>query len=226
MTVLFKPMMVADELRRLAACSKHLLKRNDDRRLLSAAAELEGWFQSRRPGSFPWTLDAPIETENSAFYQGEGNAHEVYARFTFLWHCERTDTEVASASNGGTNIAIVRSTDEELDKYHFDLCAGGAVGTSPIMHCFSHAQYSAGASFPRFPSMVLLPSDVLEMLLFELWPSDWPEAIDNAGNRLFKHHRGQRKRLRRVASAFQDLATRKFPVVSLHGRPTGPIALF
>lgn len=227
MTVLFKPIMVADELRRLADSSRHLLNRHHHLRLRGAAQELEGWFQSSRPGGFPWTLDEPIETELSSFYQGNGTAAAVSARFTFLWRCERTDDpEVASASSGGTDITIVRSTGNIVNEYHFDLCGGGAVGTSPVMHCFSHAQYSARTSFPRFPSMVLLPNDVLEMLLFELWPSAWPDAIDSDRSSLLKHHLGQRKRLGRVAKAFQSLATKPFPLVSLHTRPIAPIQLF
>jgi len=227
MTVLFKPIMVADELRRLADSSRHLLNRNHHLRLRAAAEELEGWFQSNRPGDFPWTLDEPIETEPSSSYQGNGTAAAVSARFTFLWQCERTDDpEVASASNGGTNITVVRSTGTTANEYHFDLCGGGAVGTSPVMHCFSHAQYSANTSFPRFPSMVLLPTDVLEMLLFELWPSDWPDAIDGDRSSLLKHHLAQRKRLGRVAKAFQNLATKPFPLMSLHARLPAPIQLF
>lgn len=227
MTVLFKPMMVADELRRLADSSRHLLNRNHHLRLRAAAGELEGWFLSSRPEGFAWTLDEPIETESSKSYQGAGNAAEVSASFTFLWDCERTDNlEVASASKGGSDITVVRSTGTKVNEYHFDLCGGGAVGTSPVMHCFSHAQYSAGTSFPRFPSMVLLPTDVLEMLLFELWPSDWPEAIDDARSSLLKHHLGQRRRLGRVAKAFQNLATKPFPLVSLHARLPAPIQLF
>jgi hypothetical protein len=228
MTVLFKPIMVAEELRRLADSSRHLLNRNHHLRLRGAAEELEGWFQSSRPGGFQWTLEEPIETEPSSFYQGSGTASAVSARFTFLWRCERTDNpDVASASSGGTNITIVkRSTGGIVNEYHFDLCGGGAVGTSPVMHCFSHAQYSARTSFPRFPSMVLLPTDVLEMLLFELWPSVWPDTIDEARSNLLKHHLGQRKRLGRVAKMFQNLATKPFPLVSLHARLPAPIRLF
>jgi hypothetical protein len=227
MTVLFKPMMVADELRRLADSAKHLLNRHHDRRLRAAAEELEGWFQSSRPGSFEWTLNEPIETEPSSSYQGVGQANVVCGRFTFLWRCERTNDEgVASASSGGTDITIVRSTGSVVNQYHFDLCGGGAVPPSPVMHCFSHAQYSARTSFPRFPSMLLLPNDVLEMLLFELWPTDWPEAIDGDRSSLLKHHRAQRKRLNRVAKAFQHLATKPYPLVSLHARLPAPIHLF
>lgn len=227
MTVLFKPMMVAEELRRLADSSRHLLNRNHHLRLREVAGELEGWYQSSRPAAFDWTLDEPIETETSSSYQGSGTAAAVSARFTFLWRCERTnDPSVALASSGGTDITIVRSTGNIVNEYHFDLCEGGAVGTSPVMHCFSHAQYSAGTSFPRFPSVVLLPTDVLEMLLLELWPSDWPEAISEARSNLLKHHLGQRKRLGRVMKAFQDLATKPFPLVSLHARLPAPIQLF
>ncbi|WP_449396785.1 hypothetical protein [Devosia riboflavina] len=227
MTVLFKPIMVADELRRLADSSKDLLIRHDHLRLRAAAEQLEGWFQSSRPGGFHWTLDEPIQTKNSSFYQGTGTAAEVSANFTFLWNCERTDTpEVASAGNGGTDIVVVRSTGNKVNEYHFDLCVGGAVGTSPVMHCFSHAQYSAGTSFPRFPSMLLLPTDVLEMLLFELWPSEWPNTIEGDRNKLLKHHLAQRKRLGRMAKAFQNLATKRFPLVSLHAALPAPIQLF
>lgn len=227
MTVLFKPIMVADELRRLANSSKNLLNRHHHRHLSGAAEELEGWFRSSRPGVFPWTLDEPIETKPSSSYQGNGTAAAVFAQFTFRWQCERTDDpEVAVASNGGANIAIVRSTGVAVNQYHFDLCGGGAVGTSPVMHCFSHAQYSAKTSFPRFPSMVLLPTDVLEMLLFELWPSDWPDTVDSDRSSLLKHHLAQRKRLSRVAKAFQNLATKPFPLMSLHARLPAPIQLF
>lgn len=227
MTALFKPLLVAEELRRLADSSKNLLGRNHHRRLRGTAEELEGWFQSNRPGGFLWTLDEPIETKLSSSYQGSGTAAAVFARFTFLWRCERTDDpEVASANSGGTEITVVRSTGKVVNEYHFDLCGGGAVGASPVMHCFSHAQYDAGTSFPRFPSIVLLPTDVLEMLLFELWPSAWPEAIDNARSSLLKHHVGQRIRLGRVTKAFQNLATKPFPLVSLHARLPAPIQLF
>ena len=227
MTVLFKPIMVADELRRLADAARPLLKRHHHRRLHNAAEQLEGWFQSSRPGSFEWTLDEPIETESSTSYQGQGGAAEVHGHFTFLWHCERTNAEgVASAGNGGTNITIVRSTGKMLNKYHFDLCGGGAGPPSPVMHCFSHAQYTGGTSFPRFPSIVLVPNDVLEMLLFELWPTGWPEAIDGDRSSLLKHHLAQRKRLVRVAKAFQNLATKKYPLVSLNARLPAPIPLF
>lgn len=133
---------------------------------------------------------------------------------------------MASASKGGTDITVVRSTGNVVNEYHFDLCEGGAIASSPVMHCFSHAQYSAGTSFPRFPSMVLLPNDVLEMLLFELWPTDWPEVIDGDRSSLLKHHRAQRTRLGRVAKAFQNLATKPYPLVSLHARLPAPIQLF
>jgi len=227
MTVLFKPRIVAEELRRLAESSRHLLNRNHHLRLGNAAEQLEGWFQSSRPGDFEWALDEPIQTEPSTSYQGSDNAAEVTASFTFLWRCERTgNTEVAMAVGGGTNVVVTRTTGTRVNNYHFDLCAGGAVEGSPVMHSFSHAQYSAGTSFPRFPSIILLPTDVLEMLLFELWPSDWPEAIDAARNSLMRHHLGQRKRLVRVTRAFQNLATRPFPVVSLQSRPPAPIPLF
>ena len=154
-------------------------------------------------------------------------AHAVYGRFTFLWRCERTnDGTLISAAKGGTEITVRRSTGKKVNDYHFDLGEGGAIPPSPVMHCFSHTQFSASTSFPRFPSVLLLPSDVLEMLLFELWPSDWQEAIDGDRGNLLRHHQAQRKRLGRIAKAFQQLATKRYPLVSLHSRLTAPIHLF
>ncbi|QNO26380.1 hypothetical protein EEB18_016685 [Sphingopyxis sp. OPL5] len=219
-------MAVAQELRRLSASARPLLKNRDDQRLTMAAQELETWFQSNRPGPFSWTIDPVVETEESTSYQGQGGAHAVSARFTFLWICERTDDPtLVGAARGGTNV-VIRRNGSDAGKYHFDLCAGGNEPQSEVMHCFSHAQVDGRTSFPRFPSVLLLPSDVLEMLLFELWPSGWQGVVDKNRNGLLGHHRAQRIRLTRVARAFQHLATKRYPLVSLHAPLSESIRLF
>lgn len=227
MTVLFKPLAVADELRRLSVSARAWLKDRDDLRLRAAADELEGWFQSPRPSPFDWKLDEPIVTVDSTAYKG-GGAHAVHGELRFRWRCERTgDPTILSAANGATDVEIVRSTGKKVNAYHFDLCTGGVTPPSTVPHCFSHTQVSfASNSFPRFPSMVLLPSDVLEMLLFELWPSDWPETAVGQRNNLLRHHRGQRTRLGRVAKAFRQLATKPYPLISLHSALPAPIPLY
>lgn len=227
MTVLFKPIAVAEELRRLSKSARRWLVGRGDLQLLNAANDLEAWFQSNRPGHFDWTLANYVESKVSTSYQGQGNAHAVCGRFTFLWRCERAvDPTVVSVAKGGTDIEIYRSTGKPVNSYHFDLCEGGSVPPSTVMHCFSHAQFGGGTSFPRFPSMLLLPSDVLEMLLFELWPTDWQDTVDGNRSDLLRHHLAQRKRLGRMAKAFHQLATKRYPLVSLHSRVTAPIHLF
>lgn len=226
MTVLFRPASVAAQLAQLSTSAKDMLAGRDHQRLGVAASELTTWFESSRPGAFVWTVDEPIQTVLSRSYQGAGNAHALSACVTFRWECDRTEaSDVAVASKGGTNVTLRRGGDD-IGHYHFDLCAGGAAHPSPVPHAFSHAQVQGSTAFPRFPSMLLLPNDVLEMVLFELWPTDWPAKAATKRNSLVRHHHAQRVRLRRVTGAFRELAGRPFPLISMHGRVPAPINLF
>jgi hypothetical protein len=225
-TVTFRPDSIALELRGLSESARPFLETNDHQLLATSAVELENWFAGSRPGPFVWTLGRPVRTDPSTSYQGQGNAHAVSAGFTFSWNCERTDDpNLIVARNGGSNVTIYRGP-RPVTHYHYDLCPGGQTHSqSPIMHCFSHSQFKGGTSFPRFPSIFLLPSDVLEMLLFELWPEDWANEAEINRNKLLRHHLAQRRRALSMTGAFRQLMHQRFPLVSLHAILSDPVRL-
>lgn len=162
--------------------------------------------------AFGLIADKPIVTLSSQEYKGldYGLASPLTADFSFNWNLRRVgDTGKFEVRGGGTNVAFKNHQGEVLRQFHFDACRGGQDDAGGrAYHPFSHFQYKGESlsDLPRIPSLVLTPSDVLEQTLLDLWPRKWHTiAAGTQGKaRLKAHHRGQKRRVEKIALKFID----------------------
>lgn len=238
----FKAGPLYSSLRAIAENSNDFITRDGRNVLLGAASRLQTADASTRE-RFIWSTEGrPVKTLPSRLYKGQGGADPLEAHVTFSWRCERS--EEAGwwvAYEGGVEVKLFpegTSTDPDA-AYHIDVCEGGlhveydhtgAVKADQpaagVRHCFSHSHVAA--TMPRLPSVVISPPDVLEFVLTELWPEGWKRAVAGStgrANNLKFHHFAQRRRIQKVLGAMSLLASRPYPIPSLHERLTTPVVL-
>ena len=158
-------------------------------------------------GKFKFGLSDPISTAFSTEYKGGGQNSRVRADIDFELELEESNTRGRfMIIGGGVNVAFVSDALGELRKFHYDACEGGVQGINGrAWHPFSHFQFHGDFSdLPRLPSLIMLPRDVLEQTLFDLWPNDWPRRVQgiHCQSAVAQHHSSQRDRIRTTADRF------------------------
>lgn len=202
-------------------------------RLNSRNGELLAAIRNAKSQPFYWGTPDPIQTKVSRQYKGENNnaAHGIYAQFSFEWRLQLIPNQKRRFSiiGGGCKVEISSDANVLLRDYHFDTCQGG-IDHGSAHHPCSHFQYNANglSDLPRLPSLIVTPTDVLEQVLLDLWPSDWVEKAARSKTKaaLNGHYSNQRKRIRLLADQFASAAaTASVPLRGLQSKLTSPLDL-
>lgn len=236
----FKAAPLCYSLEAIAENSSGFITRDGRQVLRDVAARLKAADASPKQ-SFTWsTLGKPVKTGPSSTYKGGGSAHELEGHFWFSWSCERSG-EWWVAYEGSANVQLFPkgTANDPYAAYHIDVCEGGLhveydhlgkpkeeQAKAGVRHCFAHSHN--GNPMPRLPSVLVTPPDILEFVLTELWPEAWRNAIAGSTgrtNNLKPHHFAQRRRILKVLGALSQLASRPYPISSLHERLSAPVEL-
>lgn len=200
-------------------------------KLQSRKGELLAAIRNAKSQPFFWGTPEPIKTKVSRQYKGDNEAHGIYAKFSFKWQLRLVPDQQRRffVVGGGCNVEFFSDANAILRDYHFDACQGG-VDHGNAHHPFAHFQYKIDglSDLPRLPSLIVTPTDVLEQVLLDLWPSDWVQRATKSKTKaaLNGHYSNQRKRIRLLADQFASAAAAAaVPLRGLQSELASPLDL-
>jgi len=195
--------------------------------LKAAAKDLETAFRVSK-GKFSWEVrQGPraicTRPSDGKFEPSGGGRQTVVGTCSWLWELKKVDSKfVAIAGNASLKVALLEVIEENgedvrspLCEWNFDIGEAGHPGTLVHTQLCSVNQGSHLLSVPRFPSVVLAPTDALDFLLGELFQEDWAKEA----NLIRSKHQKVAKRMRTRLATFleqQALDLREAPGLAVH----------
>lgn len=187
-------------------------------------SELEDGRDNRRP-SFAWKLDKPVMTIEADSYDGCGRSpHKVKIGWKFEALFEiGTDEKRKSIWNVTKMVTQFRvyssADDQEILHFHHDMKNNGQLG--PHIHMQLSEDYLKDKgripiAVPRFPSVAMLPTDCLDLVLSEFFPFAWPKSQSGARGLTVLQTR-QQQRITAISKALSQkwLGSRKTPIAAV-----------
>ncbi|GAB1582895.1 hypothetical protein PPNSA23_28380 [Phyllobacterium phragmitis] len=169
--------------------------------------------QDASPEKFEWDLKEPIATIVADSYDKRGGkSHKVrlYWQFESIFRrgAETRRKNIWTVAKMVTQIQVRdATTDDRLLHFHVDMKNLGQLG--PHIHLQLSEEYMADKvgspiAVPRFPFATVLPTDCLDFVLSEFFPTKWPKSQSEAhGLKILQT--AQRKRLTNMAEAIAGL---------------------
>lgn len=188
--------------------------------LEDASSKLNTRWTDPHATDFYWS--GQIRTNESTFYKGskDRKLRPIFATVDFEWKCSKSDKlgkrcpeGYAWLKEGVVNVKFFRPDDTSLPlkSFHHDHDAKPDLKNHPFSHLQTNPDTSGSGplnDIPRWPAILMTPVDVIENVIWDLWPEAWLKTIGGTivASHLKLHHEAQTTRIQAVCEAFKQNA--------------------